>query len=49
MVIKIPHEIVVLLNIPDPTKYSVHYFRWTSATRAVDAGATMQQLVNFYS
>ena len=45
---KIPHEIASLLNLPDPARYTFHSFRRTSATNAADAGATTEQLVDFY-
>ena len=45
---KIPHEIAALLKLADPSKYTFHSFRRTSATRAADARATSQQLVDFY-
>ena len=45
---KVPHEIAALLNLPDPSKYTFHSFRRTSATRAADAGATTEQLVDFF-
>ena len=45
---KVPHEIAALLNLPDPSKYTFHSFRRTSATRAADAGATSEQLVDFF-
>ena len=45
---KIPHEIAALLKLADPSKYTFHSFRRTSATRAADAGATSEQLVDFY-
>lgn len=45
---KVPHEIAALLKLADPSKYTFHSFRRTSATRAADAGATSEQLVDFY-
>ena len=45
---KIPHEIAALLKLADPSKYTFHSFRRTSATRAADSGATSEQLVDFY-
>ena len=45
---KVPHEIAALLKLDDPSKYTFHSFRRTSATRAADAGATSEQLVDFY-
>ena len=46
---KIPHEIAALLKLADPSKYTFHSFRRTSATRAADGGDTSEQLVDFYS
>ena len=48
MVGKVPHEIAALLNLPGPVKYTFHSFRRTSATRVADAGASMEQLVDFF-
>ena len=45
---KIPHEIASLLNLPVPARYTFHSFGRTSATNASDAGATTEQLVDFY-
>ena len=45
---KVPHEIAALLKLPNPSLYTFHSFRRTSATRAADAGATTEQLVDFY-
>ncbi|XP_023336004.1 uncharacterized protein LOC111707184 [Eurytemora carolleeae] len=47
-VFKVPHEIAALLKLPDPLKYTFHSFRRTSATRAADAWATTEQLVDFF-
>jgi integrase len=43
MVFKVPNDIAVVFNIPEPTKFTFHSFRRTSATRAADAGATTEQ------
>jgi hypothetical protein len=48
MVSKVPNDIATLFNIPEPTKFTFHSFRRTSATRAADAGATTEQLVDFF-
>ena len=45
---KIPHEIAALLKLADPSKNTFLSFRRTSTTRAADAGATSEQLVDFY-
>lgn len=47
-VFKVPHEIAALLKLPDPSEYTFHSFRRTSATRAADAWATTEQLVDFF-
>ena len=47
-VFKVPHEIAALLKLPDPSEYTFHSLRRTSATRAADAGATTEQLVDFF-
>ena len=48
MVAKVPHKIAALYSIPDPMRYTFHSFRRTSATSAADAGATTEQLVDFF-
>ena len=45
---KIPHEVAALLKLSNPSIYTFHSFRRTSATRAADAGATSEQLVDFF-
>jgi integrase len=45
---KVPHEIAALLKLPDPSQYTFHSFKRTSATRAANAGATTEQLVDFF-
>lgn len=47
-VCKVPHEIAELLSLPDPSRYTFHSFRRTSATSAADSGATTEQLVDFF-
>ena len=47
-VFMVPHEISALLKLPDPSEYTFHSFRRTSATRAADALATTEQLVDFF-
>ena len=45
---KVPHELAVLLHLPNVSSYTFHSFRRTSATRAADAGASSEQLVDFF-
>ena len=47
-VFKVPHEIAALLKLPDPSEYTFHSFRRTIATRAANAWATTEQLVDFF-
>jgi hypothetical protein len=48
MMSKVPSEIAEKLSLPNPSKNTFHSFRRTSATSAADAGATTEQLVDFY-
>jgi len=48
MVFKVPHEIAELLGLPNPSSFTFHSFRRTSATMAAHAGATTEQLVDFF-
>jgi integrase len=48
MVARVPHDIAARLALMDPSKYTFHSFRRTSATSAADAGATTEQMVDFY-
>jgi hypothetical protein len=48
MVARVPHEVAVLLKLDNPTLYTFHSFRRTSATIAADAGATKEQMVDFF-
>jgi len=48
MVTKVPHELAILFNLPEPKTYTFHSFRRTSATSAADAGATTEQMVDFF-
>ena len=43
-----PHEVAKFLNLPEWEKYTFHSFRRTSATSAADAGASTEQLVDFF-
>jgi integrase len=45
---KVPHEVAKFLNLPEWDKYTFHSFRRTSATSAADAGASTEQLVDFF-
>jgi hypothetical protein len=45
---KLPHELAILFNPPEPKTYTFHSFRRTSATSAADAGATTEQMVDFF-
>jgi hypothetical protein len=48
MISGVPNKISVLLNLPNLMSYTFHSFRRTSATRAADEGATMEQLVDLF-
>jgi integrase len=48
MLAKVPHELRMLLKLPEENHYSFHSFRRTSATSAADAGSTTEQLVDFF-
>ena len=45
---KVPREVAVLLEKEDPTTYTFHSLRRSSATAAADGGASVQQLMDFY-
>ena len=45
---RVPHEVAKFLNLPEWDKYTFHSFRRTSATSAADAGASTEQLVDFF-
>ena len=47
-VFKVPNEIAALLKLPDPSEYTFHSFKRTSATREAVAEATTMQLVDFF-
>jgi len=48
MLFKVPHEIAELLGLPNPSSYTFHSFRRTSATLAADGGSTSEQMVDFF-
>jgi hypothetical protein len=48
MLFKVPHKIAELLGLPNPSSYTFHSFRRTSAIMAADAGSTSEQMVDFF-
>ena len=48
MIAKLPHEIAALLSLPNPSLYTFHSFRRTSATSAADGGSTSAQMTDFF-
>ena len=44
----VPHEVARFLGKSNPEDYTFHSFRRSSATAAADAGATPQQMVDFF-
>ena len=48
MVSKLPHEIASFLNLPDPSLYTFHSFRRTSASSAADGGSSSAQMTDFF-
>ena len=48
MVSKVPNEMATLLKKEDPNDFTFHSLRRSSATAAADAGATVQQMMEFY-
>ena len=48
MVANSPHEIAVRLSLPDPSLYTFHSFRRTSATSAADGGSSTAQMTDFF-
>ena len=47
-VAEVPHEVARFLGKERPEDYTFHSFRRSSATAAADAGATPQQMVDFF-
>ena len=45
---KVPFEMPTLLEKNNPSTYTFHLLRRSSATAAADSGASVQQLMNFY-
>ena len=43
----VPKEVASLLNKENPSSYTFHSLRRSSATAAADAGASVQQLMDF--
>ena len=48
MISAVPHEVARFLGKANPEAYTFHSFRRSSATAAADAGATPQQMVDFF-
>ena len=48
MVASVPNLIASYLGKADPTRYSFHSFRRSSATAAADGGSTPQQMMDFF-
>jgi len=48
MVAKLPHEIATCLSLPDPSAYTFHSFRRTSASSAADGGSSSAQMTDFF-
>jgi hypothetical protein len=45
---QVPHDIAALLGLANPSLYTFHSFRRTSATSAADGGSTAAQMTDFY-
>ena len=48
MVAKVPHEMATYLKLENPGAYSFHSFRRSAATAVADAGATSEQMQDFF-
>ena len=48
MLCEVPHQIARFLGKPNPEDFTFHSFRRSSATAAADAGATAQQMQDFF-
>ena len=48
MLCGVPHEVARFLGKENPEDYTFHSFRRSSATAAADAGATVQQMTDFF-
>ena len=48
MLCEVPHQVARFLGKSNPEDYTFHSFRRSSATAAADAGATPQQMVDFF-
>ena len=48
MLAEVPHQVARWLGKPNPEDYTFHSFRRSSATAAADAGATAQQMQDFF-
>ena len=48
MLAEVPHQVARFLGKPNVEDYTFHSFRRSSATAAADAGATPQQMVDFF-
>ena len=47
-VAQVPHDIAALLGLANPSLYTFHSFRRTSATSAADGGSTAAQMTDFF-
>jgi hypothetical protein len=45
---QVPHDIAALLGLANPSLYTFHSFRRTSATSAADGGSTATQMTDFF-
>ncbi len=45
---QVPHDIAALLGLVNPSLYTFHSFRRTSARSAADGGSTAAQMTNFF-
>jgi integrase len=45
---QVPHDIAALLGLANPSLYTFHSFRRTSATSAADGGSTAAQMTDFF-
>jgi hypothetical protein len=48
MLAKLPHELATRFSLPDPSIYTFHSFRRTSATSAADGGSSTAQMTDFF-
>ena len=48
MVSKVPSDMAKRLQLENPGCYTFHSFRRSAATAAADAGATSEQIIDFF-